>query len=188
MFFGATRGRSAPLSLLLRWRLADIVFISLCTSTPVAIATVMGERAQSGSEKSLVLFFFSLSSWYWHRSLSRLQWAEGVRCGCLQGGRVGDREDRTNDFDGIEKWCQPYTRNCFLLSADTTVTVLFLFKHLALLFSVTSLLAAPFALQMYSRKEIVKHKHFFRALNKEHCAVMPSVSRYELLKHKHFAS
>lgn len=32
--------------------------------------------------------FFSPSplGWCWHWSLSWLQWAEGVRCGCLQGG------------------------------------------------------------------------------------------------------
>lgn len=41
---------------------------------------------------------------------------------------------------------------------------------------------------MYSREEIIKHKHVLEALAEQHCAVMHSVSADELLKYEHFTS
>lgn len=82
-------------------------------------------------------------------------------------------------------------RDCFLLSADTTVTLLFFFcsafTHPVLLFESQVSLQSHLH-NKYSREEIIKHKSILRALNKEHCAIMLSVPQYELLKYRHFAS
>lgn len=121
--------------------------------------------------------FFPPLGWYWHWSLSRLQWAEGVRCGRLQGGwtegtRLKALIGLENDvnYKGID-FCSVLTTPwlcCFFCTS--------ILKRPTLLFSVPGLCTGPFALQIYSREEIVNPKHILRALNKEHCAVMHSVS------------
>lgn len=104
-------GASAPL---LCGRSADIVFISLGrTSPPVAIATVMREHVRSGSEK--ICFPFLLVD-------------VGRRCEVwLSAGVRRRRGGGQTALVGLENNISlKLQRNYFLVSADTTVTVLFL--------------------------------------------------------------
>lgn len=101
--------------------------------------------------------------------------------------REEDRGEGTNSFERTEKSVNPkLLRNCFLLSADTTVTTLFLLQlgsNIAFLFGVW-----PFYSTICITNIFIGEHHKPQHLLKAHSAVMLSVSSYELLKYKHFAS
>lgn len=97
-----------------------ILFSSVwgCTSPPVAIATVMREHVQSGSEK--ICFPFLLVD---VGRRCEVWLSAGVRWGVGVGGALGGQTALMGLENNVSLKLQ---RNYFLLGADTTVTVLFL--------------------------------------------------------------